>query len=461
MKHINIAELLKDCPTGMELDCTTWDDVTLVHVDNEDIPFPITLCRKKDGSESYFVTTKYGQYYSDSKCVIFPKGKTTWEGFVPPVQFKEFNDGDIVATTDGLWIGITTGGTSGRLMSTYCVLKSSSKLETYLDSDRQWQFNRLATEEEKQKLFDSIKDNGYEWNAETKTLEKLIGPKFKIKKGKWYVCIKDLLDDYANKAFWKGDIYLSTQDGSLIPSNSNIPYKVEYCTDTYFRDWAIEDAKDGDILYIRAAFEWVCIYKENKDIKNIYKYAAINAPQDSTNIAVCDKISLLCKKDIIEIRPANEEEKQKLFRVIKDNGYKWNSNTKTLEKLVEPKFKVGDRIRHIVGREEFAIVVSVEELHYNLNSKVGTTSFSISLQREWELVPNKFDITTLIPFESRILVRAADNQFWRPAIWGVKQKDWDFYCVVGGEMWEQCIPYEGNEHLLGTIDDCDDYYKTW
>lgn len=301
MKHINIAELLKDCPTGMELDCTTWDDVTLVHVDNEDIPFPITLCRKKDGSESYFVTTKYGQYYSDSKCVIFPKGKTTWEGFVPPVQFKEFNDGDIVATTDGLWVGITTGGTSGRLMSTYCVLKSSSKLETYLDSDRQWQFNRLAT----------------------------------------------------------------------------------------------------------------------------------------------------------------EEEKAKLFKAIKNNSYKWNSNTKTLEKLITPKFKVGDRIRHIVGREEFATVVSVEELHYNLNSKVGTTSFSISLQREWELVPNKFDITTLIPFESRVLVRAADNQFWRPAIWGVKQKDWDFYCVVGGEMWEQCIPYEGNEHLLGTIDDCDDYYKTW
>ena len=25
---INIAELLKDCPQGMELDCTTWDNVT-------------------------------------------------------------------------------------------------------------------------------------------------------------------------------------------------------------------------------------------------------------------------------------------------------------------------------------------------------------------------------------------------------------------------------------------------
>ena len=28
MEKINIAELLKDCPKGMELDCTMLDDVT-------------------------------------------------------------------------------------------------------------------------------------------------------------------------------------------------------------------------------------------------------------------------------------------------------------------------------------------------------------------------------------------------------------------------------------------------
>lgn len=25
----------------------------------------------------------------------------------------------------------------------------------------------------------------------------------------------------------------------------------------------------------------------------------------------------------------------------------------------------------------------------------------------------------------------------------------------------QCIHYEGNQHLLGTTDECDNYYKTW
>ena len=59
--------------------------------------------------------------------------------------------------------------------------------------------------------------------------------KFKIEKGKWYVCIKDLFDNYANKAFCEGNTYLSTQDGSLIPSNSNVPFEV-VCASTYFRE---------------------------------------------------------------------------------------------------------------------------------------------------------------------------------------------------------------------------------
>ena len=34
-----------------------------------------------------------------------------------------------------------------------------------------------------------------------------------------------------------------------------------------------------------------------------------------------------------------------------------------------------------------------------------------------------------------------------------------FHCI--GTYYNQCIPYEGNEHLLGTTNDCDDFYKTW
>ena len=173
-QKINIAELLKDCPEGMELDCAIYKNVTLLEVADCDL-YPIRI-KTKSGFISEL--TKFGQniHNDDAKCVIFPKGKTTWEGFVPPFSFK---DGDIVATDDG-WIGITTGGKSGEFIPTHCVIRHVDKFEAYLDRKETWMFHRLATEEEKAKLFQAIKDNGYKWNEETKTLEKLIEPKFKV-----------------------------------------------------------------------------------------------------------------------------------------------------------------------------------------------------------------------------------------------------------------------------------------
>ena len=88
--------------------------------------------------------------------------------------------GDIVATSSGLWIGITTGGAINSFIPTYCVIIHNGEFEAYLDKKQTWQFSRLATEKEKQKLFDAIKANGYKWNPETKTLVKLVEPKFKV-----------------------------------------------------------------------------------------------------------------------------------------------------------------------------------------------------------------------------------------------------------------------------------------
>lgn len=177
-QKINIAQLLKDCPQGMELDCTMYDNLYFDLVDNyyNDTINCYTLI---DGIRTSITFTKYGTYnnHTRAKCVIFPKGKTTWEGFVPFCQFK---DGDIVATSNGLWIGITTSGESNSFIPTYCVIKHNGEFEAYLDKKQTWQFYRLATEEEKEKLFDAIKTNGYKWNLETKTLEKLIELKFKV-----------------------------------------------------------------------------------------------------------------------------------------------------------------------------------------------------------------------------------------------------------------------------------------
>lgn len=85
-------------------------------------------------------------------------------------------------------------------------------------------------------------------------------------------------------------------------------------------------------------------------------------------------------------------------------------------------------------------------------------------ENDYELVPNKFDINTLVPFESRVLVRDTEEEKWKPAIWGYYDDNntkYYPYETVGGNCFCLCIPCENNEHLLGTTNDCDDFYKTW
>lgn len=83
-------------------------------------------------------------------------------------------------------------------------------------------------------------------------------------------------------------------------------------------------------------------------------------------------------------------------------------------------------------------------------------------QDNYELVPNKFDIATLVPYESRVLVRNYNEDRWLPVLWGFYYSDdTEFPYNCSGFYYTQCIPYEGNEHLLGKTDDCDEYYKNW
>lgn len=88
MEKINVAELLKDCPRGMKLDCSMWAGVTLERVNaDEDAIFPIRI-RIGPAEEDTTVLTEHGCWgpQANAKCVIFPKGKSTWDGFVPPCK---------------------------------------------------------------------------------------------------------------------------------------------------------------------------------------------------------------------------------------------------------------------------------------------------------------------------------------------------------------------------------------
>ena len=184
-KRINVAELLKDCPSGMELDCTICDNVYF----DEVTPYMIRCYIKNDTENNPIYFHKDGSYltYNKSKCVIFPKGKTTWEGFQ-----KSFKDGDIIFThadcakigLGNTWISIFEENRNGGVATYVDYCNEGEDFYTYLEDKcllcmkEDIIQQRLATEEEKAKLFKAIEDNGYKWNSETKTLEEL-SPNFR------------------------------------------------------------------------------------------------------------------------------------------------------------------------------------------------------------------------------------------------------------------------------------------
>jgi hypothetical protein len=172
-------------------------------------------------------------------------------------------------------------------------------------------------------------------------------------------------------------------------------------------------------------------------------------------------IDLECN-DYHVARLATEEEKQKLFDAIKANGYKWNAETKTLEKLIEPKFKVGDRIRSIISSNYYTIVDIKNDQYFIKSDDAEKFPYHVpfSYETNYELVPNKFNIATLKPFD-KVLVRDNNEQKWTVDLFSFYDKDLVYKYVCVGHYVNQCIPYEDNKHLLGTTDDCDEYYKTW
>lgn len=208
--------------------------------------------------------------------------------------------------------------------------------------------------------------------------------------------------------------------------------------------------KDGDIL--TSELGSIFILKE-PDINKVYYSCYIALDFVS---AIIRNSKQFCSK--INCRFATEEEKQKLFDTIKANGYKWNPETKNLEKL--PKFKTGDRIRH---KNNSSVYCTLEEYSEGISAYRTNIGLSLTYKdlEQWELAPNKFDIATLVPFESRVLVRDTTNKEWRPAFWGYYKEHASYRYVTTVGIYYCCIPYEGNEHLLGKTDDCDDFYKTW
>ena len=73
----------------------------------------------------------------------------------------------------------------------------------------------------------------------------------------------------------------------------------------------------------------------------------------------------------------------------------------------------------------------------------------------------KFDSKTLQPFD-KVLVKD-DYGIWQVEFFShISQREPEGWCQCSWHKYYFCIPYnEETKHLVGTSDDCPDYYKWW
>lgn len=123
---------------------------------------------------------------------------------------QEFNDGDILAYasySNRYCPFIYKGTDKNGFYKYYIGLDSLSRITLPSCTDSRWGCNTLrhATEEEKNELFNKMKEKGLRWNAEEKRVEKI---KWKAEYGKGYFGIGS-----------QGDLVAYTADGSRFDEN--------------------------------------------------------------------------------------------------------------------------------------------------------------------------------------------------------------------------------------------------
>ena len=151
--------------------------------------------------------------------------------------------------------------------------------------------------------------------------------------------------------------------------------------------------KDGDIAFADYGNRQdVFIVSDKTDLSEGYS-SFISLDLNSLTLSMGCRTTFF-KKDLCKLRLATEEEKKQLFSALEKEGKRWDSNKKVI----------------------------------------------------FDLKPN----IELKPFD-RVLVRDFKDQAWQVSLFSYKDSD-SYYCC-NGCAWNQCIPYIGNESLLGTTKD--------
>lgn len=136
--------------------------------------------------------------FKDGDRITIPEGcKATIDGNEVVIEKKEqeFKDGDILAKNKA--VAILKGGFNNGVFRDYACLNFDGKV--LISNDTEWSTLpagwHIATEEERQLLFDKMAEQGLRWNAEEKRVEKI---RWRANDKRAYYCIRDQGDVMVN-----------------------------------------------------------------------------------------------------------------------------------------------------------------------------------------------------------------------------------------------------------------------
>lgn len=250
------------------------------------------------------------------------------------------------------------------------------------------------------------------------------------------------------------------------------------------RDWGKFAWKKGDVLISNDGKKEVFFNGFTDDTYALFKAKhGFEVLSNGNAIYLADEDGIATSDYTIE----DKDVTQTYINTIEERlGGKLNRETLEVEKP-QPEFKDWDFITMKFSKGGSLIGVFKAEndkkyyLHANLDSrgiitinedsycKKSTCIARLSTEEEkaaffdalakkgktWDvekkaIVGLKPKVDELKPFD-KVLVRDSESDKWRANLFGYIDKDRYYHCVYAN--WAYCIPYEDNEHLLGTTKD--------
>ena len=247
------------------------------------------------------------------------------------------------------------------------------------------------------------------------------------------------------------------------------------------RDWSKFSWKKGDVLK-NTAYEERVIF--DGFLNDDYTYFKGKHPLDCSdkfNISYHEE----CNCFTGNYRLESTDAAQTYINTIEERlGGKLNSDTLEIEKT-QPEFKDGDIVALVVRKcTHIAIFQSRQEAYIGFHTvlcqndellleepfreDVGDIELRLATEEEkqqlfdalakegkaWDTEKKQIiDLkpkVELKPF-GKVLVRDSKSDYWRATLFSHIDKNGCYYCVWAS--WNYCIPYEGNESLLGTNKD--------